>query len=107
MENVSEKGGIPYLNMGAGFIIGLAVGYMLKKSFKILLLLLGLGLVIVFILESQGVIALNEDALGTTVSAGTDMFKSFYTFLKNRLDGFNVGSGFSAVAGFFIGLKIG
>ena len=42
----------PFLEMGTSFVIGLAIGYFFKKFFKILLLLLGLGIVVLFVLES-------------------------------------------------------
>jgi hypothetical protein len=36
-----------------------------------------------------------------------DTFKHFAFFLKERLERFEVSSGLSAVAGFFVGLKMG
>ena len=30
---------LPYMDMGTGFLIGLAIGYTVKKSFKLMLLL--------------------------------------------------------------------
>jgi len=98
---------LPYLEMGTGFLIGLSIGYVIKKSFKILLFLLGIGIITVFVLESKGVITLNEEHLQNTVSQGTDVFKYFVTFLKDRLEHFEVSSGLSAVAGFFVGIKMG
>jgi len=98
---------LPYLEMGTGFLIGLSIGYVLKKSFKILLFLTGIALIAVFVLESQGVIHLNEEGLQHTISTGMDSFKHFALFLKERLEHFKVSSGLSAVAGFFIGLKMG
>lgn len=98
---------LPWLEMGSGFLIGLAVGYFLKKSFKVLLLLMGIGIVIIFLLESQHVVTINEDGLSHTVSQGTELFKEFASFLKARLSRLNVAGGASAVAGFFTGLKMG
>jgi uncharacterized membrane protein (Fun14 family) len=98
---------LPYLEMGTGFLIGLSIGYVLKKSFKILLFLTGIALIAVFVLESQGVIQLNETQLQESVSHGMDTFKHFALFLKERLERFEVSSGLSAVAGFFVGLKLG
>jgi len=103
-ENLS---GLPYLNMGSGFIIGLAVGYFLKKSFKLLLLLLGIAVVLMFGLEHFGVITINETGLEHSVEAGTSTFKQFGMFLRDRLAQFGVAGSASAVGGFAIGLKIG
>jgi len=97
----------PYMELGSSFMIGLAVGYFLKKSFKLLLLLLGFALVITFVLESQGIVSLNEANLESSVSSGMDMFKNFAMFLKDRLGESTFTKGLGAVAGFFVGLKMG
>ncbi|WP_456381445.1 FUN14 domain-containing protein [Hydrogenimonas sp.] len=98
---------LPYLHMGSGFVIGLAVGYFLKKSFKLLLLLLGIAIVSMFALEHYGIISINEAGLEHTVEAGTSTFREFGTFLKDRLAEFGFAGSASAVGGFAIGLKIG
>ncbi|MCH9741238.1 MAG: FUN14 domain-containing protein [Epsilonproteobacteria bacterium] len=104
---VSDQNAFPFLEMGTSFVIGLAIGYFMKKFFKILLLILGLGLVILFVMESQGVSTVNEQALENGVSAGVDSFKGLVTMLKDRLSSMNLSSGAGAVAGFFAGLKFG
>lgn len=98
---------LPYLEMGSGFLIGLSVGYFLKKSFKILILLMGLIVVSLFLLENQGVISIDEASLDKTVTAGANTFKTFANFLKERLGEFSFASGGSAIAGFITGLKWG
>ena len=98
---------LPWLEMGTGFLIGLAVGYFLKKSFKILLALLGVGIILIFVLESQHVVTINEDGLAQTVSAGSEQFKHFAGFLKDRLARLQFAGSASAVAGFLAGLKMG
>ncbi len=98
---------IPYFEMGTGFLIGLAIGYVLKKSFKILLFASGVVLIAMFVLESQGVITIDEAHMQQTFASGVDGFKHFMLFLKERLENFKVSGGLSAVAGFFVGLKIG
>jgi len=104
MEKIPE---LPWLEMGTGFLIGLAVGYFLKKSFKILLALLGVGIILIFVLESQKVVSINEEGLAQTVAAGSEQFKHFAAFLKERLSRLSFSSTGSAVAGFFAGLKMG
>jgi uncharacterized membrane protein (Fun14 family) len=98
---------LPYMEMGTGFLIGLAVGYLLKKTFKILLVLLGVAIVVIFVLESQKVVTINEESLAHTVSVGADHFEHFASFLKERLSKLRFAGSASAVAGFLAGLKMG
>lgn len=98
---------LPYLDMGSAFMIGLAVGYFLKKSFKLMLILLGMSVVVLFVMESQHLISINEDGLERTVSVGISYFKEFAFFLKERLSRLKTSGSVSAVAGFFVGLKMG
>ncbi len=107
-ETLTENGlSLPYLEMGSGFMMGMSVGYVLKKSFKLLLFLTGLAVITVFVLEQKGVIVLNETALDQNVSLGWEMFKTFGLWLKERLASLKITGGASAVAGFFVGLKMG
>jgi uncharacterized membrane protein (Fun14 family) len=98
---------LPYLEMGSGFLVGLSVGYFLKKSFKVILVLMGLVVVALFVLESKGVIAINESNLDSTVTAGASAFKTFAVFLQERLGRFTFAGGGSAIVGFLTGLKWG
>jgi len=98
---------LPWLEMGSGFLSGMAVGFFLKKSFKILLLLLGVGLVLIFVLESQHIVTVNEEGLARGIGAGTELFSHFVEFLKDRLSRLSFAGGGSAVAGFLAGLKMG
>ena len=109
MNEVTQTEGwhIPYLEMGSGFMMGLSVGYVVKKSFKLMLLLMGLALIAVFVLDNQGIITLNESSLDQQVSLSTEAFKHFVLFLKDRLAALKVAGGASAIAGFVVGLKIG
>jgi len=98
---------LPYLQMGGGFTIGLAVGYVLKKSFKILLFLLGVTLIALFALEHYHLISVNDSGLEDAVASGTTTFKHVAVFLKERLEQSGFAGGGSAIAGFLVGLKIG
>jgi uncharacterized membrane protein (Fun14 family) len=107
-SNVDTSGSaFPYLDMGTSFVIGLAIGFFMKKFFKLLLLLLGFGLVILFVMESQGISTVNEQALDAGVSSGIDSFKGLAAMLKERLSNMTITTGAGAVAGFFVGLKLG
>ena len=97
----------PFLEMGTSFVIGLAIGYFLKKSFKFLLLILGLGLVALFILESQGMFHVDDQTIQNGVSSGVDSFQGIVGMLKERLANMELTTGAGAIAGFFAGLKFG
>ncbi len=98
---------IPYLQMGSNFLIGLSVGYFIKKSFKLVLILTGLTIVVMFVLESKGIISINESSLDQTVSLGAHGFSTFISFLRERLSKLTIAGGGSAIAGFVLGLKWG
>ena len=106
LSNVGETP-FPFLEMGTSFVIGLAIGYFLKKSFKFLLLILGLGLVLLFVLESQGMFHVDDQAIQNGVSSGVDSFQGVVSMLKERLSNMELTTGAGAVAGFFAGLKFG
>lgn len=107
LAELEKTATIPYLEIGAGFLIGLSIGYVLKKSFKALLFLLGLGLIFLFVLEGQGVITLNENNLQQSIDTGANLFVNFIEFLKVRLERFKISGGVSAIVGFYIGMKLG
>ena len=96
---------IPYLEMGSSFLIGLAVGFFIKKSFKIGLFILGFGLIAMFFLESQGVFKIDDKVLEQSISQGADYFNYLVAAVKERITSFQTGVG--ALAGFVVGLKLG
>jgi len=96
---------IPYLEMGTGFIIGLAVGFFIKKSFKAVLFILGFALVITFYMESQGIFSINEQILEQQIAQGAEYFDYLVAALKERVT--SLESGVGAGAGFLVGLKLG
>lgn len=96
---------IPYLEMGTGFIIGLAVGFFIKKSFKAVLFILGFALVVTFYMESQGIFTINEQVLQEQIAQGAEYFDYLVAAMKERVT--SLESGVGAGAGFLVGLKIG
>jgi len=96
---------IPYLEMGSSFLIGLAVGFFIKKSFKAVLFILGLSLIIMFYMESQGIFKINDQVLQESISQGADYFNFLVASVKERITTFQ--SGVGALAGFVVGLKMG
>ena len=93
-------------DMGAPFIIGLAVGYFAKKTIKIALFLGGMAIVLLFVTEYYGMTDVSEEGLKQVTNIATGAVKQSGSFLVDRLSHIT-GKGLSAVAGFFVGLKIG
>ena len=111
--NESVNGGsasvveIPYLTMGASFLIGMAVGYVVKKSFKLMLFLMGLSLILIFFLEYKHIVVVDQDQLLNFVDAIRESFSNFVLFLKDRVAQIKLSGTLSAVAGFIVGIKFG
>ena len=98
---------LPYLDMGAGFTIGLVLGYFLKKSLKVLMLLAGAIVALLFGLEQIDIVHIDQSQLQHTVAEGTGWFKSALVYMKERVSRFGTAGSGSAVAGFLVGLKMG
>ncbi len=96
---------IPYLEMGSSFLIGLAVGFFIKKSFKAVLFILGFSLIMMFFMESQGIFTINDKVLEQSIAQGSDYFNFLVASVKERITSFQ--SGVGALAGFVVGLKLG
>ncbi len=108
MNDIMTKDNISnYLlaNIGAPFIIGLAVGYFTKKALKIVLFLGGMVIVLLFVSEYYGFVEINDEGLKQITTIASDAAKSSGDFLVDRLLSI-IGKGLSAVAGFIVGLKI-
>jgi uncharacterized membrane protein (Fun14 family) len=103
--NITADSPIPFLEMGSSFMIGLALGFFIKKSFKMVLFILGFALIITFYMESQGIFTINDKVLEESIANGTKYFDYLVTAVKERITSFQ--SGVGATAGFVIGLKFG
>jgi len=97
---------IPYLEMGWSFVLGLSVGYALKKSFKIMLLIFGLGFIFVFVLENSEVVKIQDIQLQEIVESFIKSIQSWITMLYEKLDKYENGK-VGALVGFVFGLKLG
>jgi len=104
-EAISPDTPLPYLEMGSSFVIGLAVGFFIKKSFKMVLFILGFALIASFYMESQGIFTINDKVLEESISNGMQYFDYLVAAVKERITSFQ--SGVGAVAGFVVGLKLG
>lgn len=93
-------------DVGAPFIIGLAVGYFAKKAIKIGLFLGGMAIVLLFVTEYYGMTEVSDTGLQHVTDIATGAVKQSGGFLVDRLSHIT-GKGLSSVAGFFVGLKVG
>lgn len=93
-------------NVGAPFILGIAVGYFAKKMLRTALFLGGGIVVLLFVAEYYGVIHISDDQLIHATDVATEAAKSSGDFLVERLSRFTV-KGVSATGGFILGFKQG
>lgn len=93
-------------NVGAPFIMGLAVGYFAKKMLYTALFLGGAAIVLLFVGEYYGVTEISDINLQQAANTATDAVKQSGGFLVERLSSIT-SKGVSAAGGFFVGLKLG
>jgi len=93
-------------NVGAPFVIGMAVGYFAKKMLKTALFIGGGLIVLMFAGEYYGIITINGAQLEHVADAATQAAKASGSYLADRLSTFTT-RGVSAVAGFALGFKLG
>lgn len=93
-------------NVGAPFIIGLAVGYFAKKALKIALFVGGAAIVAMFVFEYYGITDISDESLKNAADAAGGAVKSSGGFLMDRLSRIT-SRGVSATVGFVAGLKLG
>lgn len=93
-------------NVGAPFILGMAVGYFAKKMLRTALFIGGGIVVLLFAAEYYGVISINDSALENAASSAAQAAKDSSGFLLDRLGVFT-SRGVSGVGGFYIGFKLG
>jgi uncharacterized membrane protein (Fun14 family) len=93
-------------NVGAPFLVGMAVGYFAKKTLKIALFVAGAALVLLFAAEYYHVISINNDAVLDVAGKAGNAMKDSGGFLVERLKLISA-RGVSAVGGFYAGFKIG
>jgi uncharacterized membrane protein (Fun14 family) len=93
-------------NVGAPFVMGLAVGYFAKKMLKLALFLAGGAIVLMFVSEYYGFFTLTDVTLQQATHMAIETAQNSGHFLVNRLSSIT-SKGVSSVAGFYCGLKIG
>ncbi|MFA6052754.1 MAG: FUN14 domain-containing protein [Methylobacter sp.] len=93
-------------NVGAPFVIGLAVGYFAKKMVRTVLFLGGAAIVLLFVAEYYDVINITDAELQHAANTATEAAKHSGGFLVDRLASIT-SKGASGAAGFFVGFKLG
>ena len=93
-------------NVGAPFLIGLAVGYFAKKMLRTALFLGGAVIVLLFVSEYYGVTHISDAQLQQAANTAADVAKTSGSFLIDRLSGIT-SKGISGAGGFFVGFKLG
>lgn len=93
-------------NVGAPFLIGMAVGYFAKKMLLTALFIGGGIIVALFTAEYYGLISINGEVLQDTASAAAQAAKQSGGFLIDRLS-MITSRGVSGASGFYVGFKLG
>lgn len=93
-------------NVGAPFLIGLAVGYFAKKMFRTALFIGGGIIVGLFVAEYYGFTKVSDASLQDAASTAGHMARTFGDFLMERLSHIST-KGVSAGVGFVAGLRWG
>jgi len=93
-------------NIGAPFILGMAVGYFAKKMLRTALFVGGAIVSILFVAEYYDLININNMALESAANSAAEVAKESGSFLLDRLAMFT-SRGLSGAGGFFVGFKLG
>lgn len=93
-------------NVGAPFVIGLAVGYFAKKMLRTALFLGGAAIVLLFVAEYYDIIQITDAKLQEAASAATEAAKNSGEMLIHRLTRVT-SKGVSGTGGFIVGFKLG
>lgn len=91
--------------LGVGGIGGFVVGFALKKLSKLVLVLIGLFIVAIIYLGTQGIININYGALWSALSGLMGSAGSAFSWLVGVISLLPFAGSF--IVGFFLGLKLG
>ncbi len=110
MNNITESNMLDNLNiseLSSTFLLGLSVGYFIKKGFKITLFIFGLLTIILFWIKSQQIIEINNSTILNIFDIISEVLKSSYNFVYTHIKSLEPLGGASVIVGFLTGLKIG
>ncbi len=91
--------------LGTGAVGGFVVGYAIKKVAKLIVVLIGIFLLALIYLSSQGILAVNYDKLFDAISDGLGGAGSAVGWLTPIIAHLPFAGSF--LAGFFLGFKMG
>lgn len=91
--------------LGTGAVGGFVVGYAIKKVTKLIVVLIGVFLLALVYLSSQGILAVNYDKLFDAVSGGLGGAGSAVGWLTPIISHLPFAGSF--FVGFFLGFKLG
>jgi uncharacterized membrane protein (Fun14 family) len=91
--------------LGVGGVGGFIVGFALKKLSKVVLFLIGVFVLALIYLSTQGIIKVNYDALWKALASLVGSAGSAFSWLIGAISVLPFAGSF--IAGFLIGLKLG
>ena len=91
--------------LGAGALGGFLVGFAIKKISKLIAVIVGLFLLLLIYLSTQGILNINYDALWNAVNNSFSWLGSAFSWLVGVISLLPFAGSF--IVGFLLGLKLG
>jgi uncharacterized membrane protein (Fun14 family) len=91
--------------LGIGGIGGLVIGYAFKKISKLIIVLIGFFIIVLFYLGVRGIISINYDALWKALANSLGMAESAFSWIVGVISLLPLAG--SLVVGFLLGFKLG
>lgn len=92
---------------GASFIAGFTIGFLLKKSIKLMFFILIVAIIAFFWLDSSKIAEIKNINFSNSLNNISELFKMFVSFIDSKISYIDQTSGFGLIAGFLLGLKFG
>ncbi len=91
--------------LGLGGIGGFIVGFVIKKISKLIIILIGLGIIALLYLSTQGVININYESLFKTLESAFSFAEQAASWLAGLISILPFAASF--IVGFLLGFKLG
>jgi len=91
--------------VGAGALGGFLVGFAIKKISKLIAVVVGLFLLVLIYLSTQGILNIDYDALWTSVNSAFSWLGSAFSWVVGVISLLPFAGSF--IVGFLLGLKLG